>query len=90
MANFYKIDDLLARLKTLKKEGKVDFVFPTSVKSVSFDDKVGHTYVGVYKVHYNESQRYRLFKVVFNSSYLDEGYEPLQYLRVCAGNYGLD
>lgn len=46
MAKYYKIGNLLSLLKGLDEKGRIETVVPTSVKSVSFNDMEGHTYVG--------------------------------------------
>lgn len=88
MAKYYKIGNLLSLLKGLDEKGRIETVVPTSVKSVSFNDMEGHTYVGVYKVSYKGTNRYRLFKVVFNSSDLDYEYNAMDYMHECLVSFG--
>lgn len=88
MANYYKIGNLLSLLKGLDEKGRIESVVPTSVKSVSFNDMEGHTYVGVFKVSYKGTERYRLFKVVFNSSDLDYEYDAMDYMHECLVSFG--
>lgn len=88
MAKYYKIGNLLSLLKGLDEKGRIESVVPTSVKSVSFNDMEGHTYVGVYKVSYKGTNRYRLFKVVFNSSDLDYEYDAMDYMHECLVSFG--
>ena len=88
MAKYYKIDNLLSLLKGLDEKGRIESVVPTSVKSVSFNDMEGHTYVGVFKVSYKGTERYRLFKVVFNSSDLDYEYDAMDYMHECLVSFG--
>lgn len=88
MAKYYKIGNLLSLLKGLDEKGRIEFVVPTSVKSVSFNDMEGHTYVGVFKVSYKGTERYRLFKVVFNSSDLDYEYDAMDYMHECLVSFG--
>lgn len=52
MAKYYEIGNLLSLLRGLDEKGRIESVIPTSVKSVSFNDMEGHTYVGVFKVSY--------------------------------------
>lgn len=88
MAKYYKIGNLLSLLKGLDEKGRIESVVPTSVKSVSFNDMEGHTYVGVFKVSYKGTERYRLFKVVFNSSDLDYEYDAMDYMHECLVSFG--
>ena len=88
MAKYYKIGNLLSLLKDLDEKGRIESVVPTSVKSVSFNDMEGHTYVGVFKVSYKGTERYRLFKVVFNSSDLDYEYDAMDYMHECLVSFG--
>lgn len=89
MAKYYKIGNLLSLLKGLDEKGRIESVVPTSVKSVSFNDMEGHTYVGVYKVSYKGTDRYRLFKVVFNSSDLCYDQDAMEYMNECLVGYEL-
>lgn len=89
MAKYYKIGNLLSLLKGLDEKGRIESVVPTSVKSVSFNDMEGHTYVGVYKVSYKGTNRYRLFKVVFNSSDLDYEQDAIEYMTECLVGFEL-
>lgn len=88
MAKYYKIGNLLSLLKGLDEKGRIESVVPTSVKSVSFNDMEGHTYVGVFKVSYKGTERYRLFKVVFNSFDLDYEYDAMDYMHECLVSFG--
>lgn len=88
MAKYYDIGNLLILLKGLDEKGRIESVVPTSVKSVSFNDMEGHTYVGVFKVSYKGTNRYRLFKVVFNSSCLEYNQEAIDYMRECLVGFG--
>lgn len=88
MAKYYKISNLLSLLKGLDEKGRIESVVPTSVNSVSFNDMEGHTYVGVFKVSYKGTDRYRLFKVVFNSSDLDYEYDAMDYMHECLVSFG--
>jgi hypothetical protein len=88
MAKCYKIGNLLSLLKGLDEKGRIESVVPTSVKSVSFNDMEGHTYVGIFKVSYKGTERYRLFKVVFNSSDLDYEYDAMDYMHECLVSFG--
>lgn len=88
MAKYYKIGNLLSLLKGLDEKGRIESVVPTSVKSVSFNDMEGYTYVGVFKVSYKGTERYRLFKVVFNSSDLDYEYDAMDYMHECLVSFG--
>lgn len=90
LAKYYEIGNFLSLLRGLDEKGRLESVVPTSVKSVSFSDMEGHTYVGVLKVSYKGTNRYRLFKVVFNSTYLDYEQEPIDYLRDCLLGFGLE
>lgn len=89
MVKYYKIGNLLSLLKGLDEKGRIESVVPTSVKSVSFNDMEGHTYVGVFKVSYKGTERCRLFKVVFNSSDLDYEHDAIDYMRECLVGFGL-
>lgn len=88
MAKYYKIGNLLSLLKGLDEKGRIESVVPTSVKSISFNDMEGHTYVGVYKVYYKGTNRYRLFKVVFNSSDLGYDQDAMEYMTECLVGFG--
>lgn len=88
MAKYYKIGNLLSLLKGLDEKGRIETVVPTSVNSVSFNDMEGHTYVGVYKVSYKGTNRYRLFKVVFNSSDLGYDQDAMEYMTECLVGFG--
>lgn len=90
MAKYYELDWLLTKLCELDSQGKIESVVPTSVKSVSFNDMEGHTYVGVFKVTYSSNKRYRLFKVIFKSTYLEGGQDPLDYMRDCLEDAGFE
>jgi hypothetical protein len=89
MAKHYKIGNLLGLLKGLDEKGRIESVVPTSVKSVSFNDMEGHTYVGVYKVSYKGTNRYRLFKVVFNSFDLLYDQDAMEYMTECLVGFEL-
>ena len=89
MAKYYKIGNLLSLLKRLDEKGRIESVVPTSVKSVSFNDMEGHTYVGVYKVSYKGTNRYRLFKVVFNSFDLLYDQDAMEYMTECLVGFEL-
>ena len=43
---------------------------------------------GVYKVYYKGTNRYRLFKVVFNSSDLDYEQDAIEYMTECLVGFG--
>lgn len=89
MAKYYKIGNLLSLLKGLDEKGRIESVVPTSVKSVSFNDMEGHTYVGVYKVSYKGTNRYRLFKVIFNSFDLLYDQDAMEYMTECLVGFEL-
>ena len=89
MAKYYKIDNLLSLLKGLDEKGRIESVVPTSVKSVSFNDMEGHTYVGVFKVSYKGTERYRLFKVIFNSFDLLYDQDAMEYMTECLVGFEL-
>lgn len=89
MAKYYEIGNLLSLLRGLDEKGRIESVIPTSVKSVLFNDMEGHTYIGVFKVSYKGTDRYRLFKVVFNSFDLEYGQDAIEYMRECCVGFGL-
>ena len=89
MAKYYKIGNLLSLLKGLDEKGRIESVVPISVKSVSFNDMEGHTYVGVYKVSYKGTNRYRLFKVIFNSFDLLYDQDAMEYMTECLVGFEL-
>ena len=89
MVKYYEIGNMLSLLKGLDEKGRIESVVPTSVKSVSFNDMEGHTYVGVFKVSYKGTERYRLFKVVFNSSDLLYDQDAMEYMTECLVGFEL-
>lgn len=80
---------VLNELQELEKLGEVEFVYPTSVKVAPFKDKEDGTYVGILKVDYNSTTRYRLFKVVFNWRPSERASDVLAYMCRCLMEYNL-
>ena len=70
--NAYHIDDIKGIID--KNMDKIKEIKITSVKDIDFNSMVGHTYVANVKLTLN-SGRYKMFKTMFNSTYLEEEHE---------------
>ena len=70
--NAYHIDDIKGIID--KNIDKIKEIKITSVKDIDFNSMVGHTYVANVKLTLN-SGRYKMFKTMFNSTYLEEEHE---------------
>ena len=70
--NAYHIDDIKGIID--KNIDKIKEIKITSVKDVDYNSMVGHTYVAIVKLTLING-RYRMFKTMFNSTYLEDGHE---------------
>lgn len=89
MLKGYEFDTILKQLHELKTLGKIEFVYPTSVKVAPSKDIEDGTYVGILKVDCNNKPRYKLFKVVFNWRPLERKSDVLAYMCRCLMDYDL-
>lgn len=89
MLKCHEFDTILKQLQELKLLGEIEFVYPTSVKVAPFKDREDGTYVGILRVDYNNTTRYRLFKVVFKWKPLERNSDVLAYMRKCLLDYDL-
>lgn len=80
MVNVYTQDSIYKLIQNNKD--KISDVKVTSIKVIDFNSMVGHTYIGIIKVILN-SGRSKLYRVAFNSTYLDyEDATPQGYLEI--------
>ena len=70
--NAYHIDDIKGIID--KNIDKITEIKITSVKDIDFNSMVGHTYVANIKLTLING-RYRMFKTMFNSTYLEDEHE---------------
>ena len=70
--NAYHIDDIKGIID--KNIDKIKEIKITSVKDVDYNSMVGHTYVANVKLTLING-RYRMFKTMFNSTYLEDEHE---------------
>ena len=70
--NAYHIDDIKGIID--KNIEKIKEIKITSVKDIDFNSMVGHTYVANIKLTLING-RYRMFKTMFNSTYLENEHE---------------
>lgn len=79
MVNVYTQDSIYKLIQNNKD--KIRDAKVTSIKDIDFNSMVGHTYIGIVKLILN-SGRSKLYRVVFNSTYLDyEDATPQDYLE---------
>ena len=64
----------------VKNSSKIKDVKVTSVRVNGFNDMVGYEYIGNIKIILKNG-RYKLVKMCFNSTYLEEGDTPEDYLN---------
>lgn len=70
--NAYHIDDIKRIID--KNIDKIKEIKITSVKDVDYNSMVGFTYVAIIKLTLING-RYRMFKTMFNSTYLEDEHE---------------
>ena len=70
--NAYHIDDIKRIID--KNIDKIKEIKITSVKDVDYNSMVGFTYVAIVKLTLING-RYRMFKTMFNSTYLEDEHE---------------
>ena len=68
----YHIDNIKGIID--KNIDKIKEIKITSVKDVDYNSMVGFTYVAIVKLTLTNG-RYKLFKTMFNSTYLEDEYE---------------